>query len=300
MQELSPEHREQFLTKLRDAKEQYYQRFKTIVPIEISKKAGVRFDENQIVSEEVLGELARDVSTKGFTSSDVRKIVINADELQLPLNKIKEIVSENEEMCVRDNAKANDITKGRKNTAEFYKELESKKKTDILTTTPLIKTAIDEKSNKVEETKKAGATVSTDNAKKATPPVKPAKKEEKKQAKPEVKKAQGQVVKGGATKPAPAKGGNAAGKADKKQDKVEKVERPWYGTASAGAKKESLISQETAKVEDKPITSSGNALSKLGRRNTSIVRATGTTTSIAKDSGINENASTTGSSRLSR
>ena len=301
VQELSPEQKEQFLIKLRDAKEQYYQKFKTIVPIEISKQSGVRLDSNQIADEELKEEMLQTVKIKGFVSSDVRKIVINQDELQLSIDKIKEIVSENEEICVRDNAKARDITTGRKNTAEFYKELESKKKTDILTSTPLIKTAIDEKSAKVEETKKSGAEISVDKTGKTTSPdksaksqKKPEKKQEKKQVNPEVKEAQGQVAKGGQS--VPAKGGNT----NKKQDKTEKVDTSWYGTYSDGAKKDSLISQKTAKVQDRPATSSGNALSRLSRRDTSIVIRSEATTSIKKGDGIVENTSTTSSSRFSR
>lgn len=149
---LSPEHREQFVEKMRQVKAKYYEKFKTLIPIEISQKSGVRFDSNQILEETIIGELAKEITTKGYTSSDVRKIKVNQDELQLPITKIKQNVTENEESCRRDNAKAKDIVTGRKLTTEFYKSLEARKKVDMLSPdTTLIEHAID---GKVEEKSK--------------------------------------------------------------------------------------------------------------------------------------------------
>ena len=144
---LSPEQREQFIEKMREVKARYYEKFKKLVPIEISQKSGVRFDANQILEETIMGELTKEIETKGYTSSDVRKIVIKEDELQLSINRIKEDVKQNEEMCKRDNAKAKDIVTGRKRTAEFYKSLEARKKVNMLSPdTTLIEQAIGGKS----------------------------------------------------------------------------------------------------------------------------------------------------------
>ncbi len=160
MQDLTVEQQEEFLTKLRAIKSQYYQRFKAVLPIEISQMAGVRFDPNQIIQEGIIGGLAQEITTKGFTSSDVRKILINEDELQLSISKIRQMVRENEEVCKRDNAKAQDITKDREQTEQFYKELEKEQEVDILKSENLIKSTIDEVSagkenkDKKEDTKK--------------------------------------------------------------------------------------------------------------------------------------------------
>jgi len=146
IQDLSPEQKEQALSKIREIKAKYYQKFKTLLPIEIVKESGVRFDKSQILQEGVIGDLVREISTKGFISSDVRKILINEDELQLSISKIKEIVKENEEFCKRDNTKARDIINGRKLTEGFYTQLEKEDKVDILKPdTTLIKSKIEEK-----------------------------------------------------------------------------------------------------------------------------------------------------------
>ena len=147
MQDLSPEQRENFLNKIRQIKAEYYQKFKKVLPMEIATKAGVKFDPNQIIEESLIGTLTKEITTKGYTSSDVRKIIINEDELQLSIAKIKELVKENEEACKRDNAKAVDIIGGRKSTTEFYKSLAAKKKVEILNPdTSLIKAVIEDKS----------------------------------------------------------------------------------------------------------------------------------------------------------
>jgi len=165
VQDLSPEQKELFLSKLRGIKEKYYQKFKELVPIELAKKSGVRLDVNQVMNEQVLGELSREVRVKGFTSSDVRKIVVNDSELQLSINRIKEIVKENEELCRHDNANARDITKGRSRLAKFYEEMGRTNETDLLTDTPLIKTAIDAKGeeNKADKINNKAAESSNTN-----------------------------------------------------------------------------------------------------------------------------------------
>ena len=198
--ELTIEQREQFLEKLREVKADYYQKFKQLLHIEIARKSGVRFDANQVLEESIIGSLAQEITTKGYTSSDVRKIAIKDDELQLSVAKIKEMVKENEEICKRDNTKAKDITKGRKLTTEFYRQLEQSNKVNMLSPdTTLIKSAIDEKAE-VKANKEGVATVKVDAGKTASKPA--AKKpEEKKQApkkaaaKPEAKKGEKPVAK---------------------------------------------------------------------------------------------------------
>ena len=132
LQELGEEQREEIINKIRAIKEQYYQKFKSLIPLEIAKKAGVRFDANQILREGIIGELAQEIQTKGFASSDVRRILIDESELQLSIAKIREMVKENEEICKRDNTKAKDITTGRVLTAKFFNDLQKEKNVDIL------------------------------------------------------------------------------------------------------------------------------------------------------------------------
>ena len=164
--------KEQVLAKIRGVKAEYYEKFKKILPIEIEQKAGITFDKSQNL-EQGEGGLIKEI-TKGYTLADIRKIVINNDELQLSISKIKEIVKENEEIVKRDNAKAVDITANRPLTTVFYTELEKENKVDILKPdATLIKSAIDEKSDdkKKDEVKKAekvaGATASKGGATKA-------------------------------------------------------------------------------------------------------------------------------------
>ena len=193
--DLSEEQKQEFLTKVRDIKANYYQRFKTLLPIEIAQKSGVRFDANQVVQEGLIGSLAQEIVTKGYTSSDVRKFVINDSELQLSIAKIKEQLSENEEYCKRDNAKAKDITKGRKLVNEFYKELEAENQVSMLTPdTTLIKSAIGVE-NTAKTDKASTATVASSPKKEVAPVKKPPAKvtksnktENKKQGKTDGKK----------------------------------------------------------------------------------------------------------------
>ena len=203
IEDLSPEQREEVLNKIRAIKEQYYQKFKALIPIQIAQKAGVRFDANQVIQQGIIGELAQEIQTKGFASSDVRKILINESELQLSIAKIREMVKENEEICKRDNTKAKDITKGRNLTAKFYDELEKENKVDILKPdTTLIKSAIDEKTTtkteqvKVDNGKKANvATATPGGAKKPANAVKAPAKKAAAQTKKPANTKQGQQAK---------------------------------------------------------------------------------------------------------
>ena len=205
MHELSPEQKEQFLIRLRDVKERYYQEFKKLLPIEIAQKAGVRFDANKIVEEGIIGGLAKEIVTKGYTSSDVRKLLIDESELQLSITKIKEMVKENEDICKRDNAKAKDITTNREKTTKFYDELEKENKVDILKPdATLIETTI----NKNDKDYKKGQEVSQvkgDN-----------KEKNKKQVQGQRQQARGPQKQGQAQRPQAQKA-QSAGKRDESQ-----------------------------------------------------------------------------------
>ena len=221
IQDLSPEQKEQFLVKIREIKSNYYQKFKALLPIEIAQKAGVRFDANQIIEEGIIGGLAKEISTKGFTSSDVRRLKLDESQLQLSIAKIKEILKENEEICKRDNAKANDITKGRELTTKFYNELEKENKVDMLKPdTSLITAKINENtsSNKAEKS----ATAGVGDAKK----VETAKK-------PETKKSEAKKTTA-AKKPAKSAGPAKSGGAQKKKDDKKKESAKSNTTSSNG------------------------------------------------------------------
>lgn len=125
IQDLSPEQREEFLTKFRVIKSAFYNKFKQLIPVEIKHSAGVRFNPEQIQEETIIGSLSKEIVTKGYTASDIRRVVINDSELQLSLQKIKEIVEENEKLCIANNANGNTIIRGRKLTREFYSGLET-------------------------------------------------------------------------------------------------------------------------------------------------------------------------------
>jgi len=235
IQDLTTEQKEQFLIRLREIKANYYQQFKKVLPIEIAQKAGVRFDANQIVEESLIGTLAQEITTKGYTSSDVRRIIIKDDELQLSIAKIKEIVKENEEACKRDNAKAKDITKNRKRTAEFYRQLEAKNKVDMLSPdTTLIKAAIGDK--KVAEAKQEKTAAKVDASKVAGKA--PAKAAPKKAAakKPTAKKAA--APKKAATKKPDAKKVVAKKTATNNNTKPDKKQTFIYGSGILGLEKE--------------------------------------------------------------
>ena len=196
-----------------------------MIPIQIANKAGVRFDPNQIVQEGFIGGLAREISSKGFTSSDIRKILINEGELQLSIAKIKEMVLENEEICKRDNAKAKDIVKNRTLTSKFYNELEKENEVDILKPdTTLIKSVIDnkkeEKVEKVENKPKQEVAKKTESAKK-----------------PQANKTKGATKKATASS-SKGKGGGGGSSKPKKQE-VKKDNK--QANNSASTKKEQLF-----------------------------------------------------------
>ena len=271
---LSPEQRESFLARLREIKADYYQKFKTLLPVEIAQKSGVRFDNNQIIEEGIIGSLAQEIVTKGYTSSDVRKIRINDDELQLAISKIKENVKENEEACKRDNANAKDITKGRELTTKFYKELENKKKTDLLTPdTTIIKSAISENTNnqtvKADNTKKAVAGSSVSVGGKTN---KSETKKDAKQVKP-AKKADSTQKAGGKS--------DTAKKGDKKDNKKEdtkakeqkKENSPlvMYGSGSNFEKKEESTTRLIKPTTEKDKATS-NLLDELGGRERGLTK----------------------------
>jgi hypothetical protein len=261
MATLSPEQKQQFVEKMREVKARYYERFKKLVPVEISQKSGVRFDANQILEETIMGELTKEIATKGYTSSDVRKIKINEDELQLPISKIKENVKENENDCKRDNAKAKDIVEGRKLTTEFYKSLEARKKVDMLSPdTSLIEHVIEGKAEekskgliaaaadaKASKGKTAGgAAVSAggngkkDDKKKATNAKKPEKKAAPGGKKPEKKAAPSNVKKG-------AESAKSGTKADSNKKEGSLTSAAMYGS---GAKPGEKSGAKDSKKED--------------------------------------------------
>jgi hypothetical protein len=164
IQELTNEDRERFLIKLREAKSVYYQQFKSLVAIDIVEKAGVRFDSSQVVEEGIIGSLVKEEVTKGYTSSDVRKIVINEDELQLSIHQIKENVAEIEEVCKQNNANGKDIVTNRNLTKSFYDDVEKKYRANMLKPTTLIVEATEKHK---EENKKAETSASVSDDKSA-------------------------------------------------------------------------------------------------------------------------------------
>ena len=236
IQGLTEEQREQIVPKLRAVKAEYYEKFKTLLPIEIAQKAGVRFNKSQIDEQNLIDGAIKEIITKGYTSSDVRKIVINDDELQLSILKIREMVKENEDICKRDNAKAKDITTNRPLTTKFYNELEKENKVDILKPdTTLIKSAIDEKS---AEQKKEG----TKTAEKV---------------------AGATATKGGATKGANTKGKTAGGGG-----------KTTGGTKTAGAKP--AVKAKAAAPKKQDAKSSGTTQQVKVDEGSSIIYGTGT------------------------
>lgn len=240
MPELSPEKKETFLSKQRDAKANYYQQFKTIIPMEISKKSGVRFDANQVVDKEVLGDLAQQVTTKGYTSSDVRKIIINEDEKQLSILKTKETVFENEEICKRDNTKAREITKGRKYTTEFYEELKKEEKIDVVNETTLIKSAIAENSTLNEE--KSTASVKEEKASKTSESKKTEKKPEKKSENKTEKKGEKKPEK--KTEKKTGKKEDTKNTEEKKETATEGFKMEFFGPTDNTASKPNLETRQ--------------------------------------------------------
>ena len=204
LQDLLPEQREKIIDRIREIKASYYQKFKTLLPIRIEQNAGVRFNANQIITEGIIGGLAQEIETKGFTSSDVRKILINDDELSLSISKIREMVRENEEICKRDNTKVKDITDNRPLTTEFYDELEKDNKVDILGPEKLIEAVIEEKTEKQSQDKKKETIISSiasSAGNKASQTTKPTK---------DVKNAKGNSVKNAKGDTKSANGGKSS------------------------------------------------------------------------------------------
>lgn len=194
IQDLNEEDRNAFLIKIREIKAEYYKKYKQLLAIHIEREAGVKLDRNKLLEEGVIGSLSREIETKGYTASDVRRIAIDDSELQLDIAKIKSILHENLTISEQDHSRVKDITKGRKRTADLYKQIEQANIANVKDE-PLIKSSIEDNSAKTSPTAtKAGASASP--AKAAAKP--DAKKPAKKEAKAGAKKAD----KGGAKKEA--------------------------------------------------------------------------------------------------
>ena len=153
---LPSEQRDELLNKLREIKEKYYAEFKQIIPIQINQETGVRFNPIQIEDESIIASLAQQISTKSYTTSDIRKVVINKDDLALTLQKIKEMVEENEKLCMANNTSNSHIIKGRKFVKEFYEDWEKSK-------TNLLKSAV--KQDVKEEENLISTVIKTENVK---------------------------------------------------------------------------------------------------------------------------------------
>lgn len=153
---LPSEQRDELLNKLREIKEKYYAEFKQIIPIQINQETGVRFNPIQIEDESIIASLAQQISTKSYTTSDIRKVVINKDDLALTLQKIKEMVEENEKLCIANNTSNSHIIKGRKLVKEFYEDWEKSK-------TNLLKSAV--KQDVKEEENLISTVIKTENVK---------------------------------------------------------------------------------------------------------------------------------------
>lgn len=188
--DLSDEERQAFLVKFRIIKAEYYKKYKQLLAIHIEREAGVKLDSNKLIEESIIGSLSREIETKGYTASDVRRIAIDDSELQLSVETIKKILHENLTLSGQDHARIKDITKGRKRTGELYKQIEQANIANVKDE-PLIKSAIEDNSAKtVAPAKSATATTSPSPAKAGAKPEakKPAKKEAKKDVKKHAKK----------------------------------------------------------------------------------------------------------------
>lgn len=158
-EKLEQDKKEEFLAKLRQIKAEYYDGLKKLLSIQIKQSAGVRFNASQVSEEGIIGSLVRELETKGYTSSDIRRVLINDDELQLTIEKIKSIVEEDKKECVRNNFNAKELTKDRPNTKKFYDDLAKERQVDMLNPDKhLINEAID---NANVKENKADVTVST-------------------------------------------------------------------------------------------------------------------------------------------
>ena len=177
---LDDEKRILFIEKLRELKAEYYKKYKQLLAIHIEKDAGVKFDNGKLIEESIIGSLSTEIQTKGYISSDVRRISYSEGELQLPLSKIKEILLENLALSEKDKSRMADITKGRAKVAELYKEIQKEEIANV-TGEPLIKTAIEDNSSKGVTAKADGATVKPSGAT-ASAGAKPAGKADAKSA----------------------------------------------------------------------------------------------------------------------
>ena len=211
-EKLEKDKKEEFLTKLRQIKAEYYDALKKLLAIQIKQSAGVRFNASQVNEEGIIGSLVRELETKGYTSSDIRRILINDDELQLTIEKIKSIVEEDKKECVRNNFNAKDLTKGRPTTKKFYDDLAKERQVDMLNPDKhLINEAIDNanvKENKADVTVSTGLIASkgatASNSKKPVAVSSAKKVDDTKKAAATKKTAVKQEVKKSAPKSAPA------------------------------------------------------------------------------------------------
>lgn len=213
--DLSDEDRQAFLVKFREIKAEYYKKYKQLLAIHIEREAGVKLDNNKLIEENIIGSLSREIETKGYTASDVRKIAIDDSELQLSVETIKKLLHENLELSGQDHNRVKDITKGRKRTSELYRQIEQANIANVKDE-PLIKSAIEDNSAKVGSAPAKSSTAtspspaqSSDKEKTKKDAKKDAKKEVKKSAKAEEKKPAKKEVKkdaGNVKKPATQQG----------------------------------------------------------------------------------------------
>lgn len=239
VQNLEDEKKILFIEKLRAIKAEYYKKYKQLLSIHIEKDAGVKFDNSKLIEESIIGSLSTEIQTKGYISSDVRRIGYNEGELQLPLSKIKEILLENLALSEKDNSRVADITKGRTKIAELYKEIQKEEIANVKDG-PLIKTAIADNVSKGVEVKAGGTATAVKPAGK--PEAKPVAKKPDAKAKPSAKPS--------AKKTAPKPQAKASAEAKPKQDeqKSESAKTPIMNGGvssgnSTGAKKTGVASR---------------------------------------------------------
>ncbi len=276
-EKLEEDQKKQFFAKLREIKAEYYDSLKKLLSIQIKQSAGVRFNASQITEEGIIGSLVKELETKGYTSSDIRRILINDDELQLTIEKIKSIVEEDKKECVRNNFNAKDLTKGRPNTKKFYDELEKERQVDMLKPDkPLISEAIATPNTK---DKQAGVTVggksaSSGNTKQAGGSGKVAGKGGG--GKAPAKKVQKASVAGKSAKAQPAKGNDSSkGKTGTKTATNTKTSSTfsslgYLGIGLTGASKtESQQTEEDAKLDmERLMRESAKGINVKGERTT--------------------------------
>lgn len=145
---LDDEQKQEFLNKLRVIKAEYYNAIKNLLSIQIKQSAGVKFNSSQMSQEAIIGSLVKEVEGKGYTSSDIRRILIDDSELQLSIEKIKSMIEENAKQMLRPEIKK-DLVKGREEVKNFYTELHKEAKIENNQDKSLIGDAIAEE--KVEK-----------------------------------------------------------------------------------------------------------------------------------------------------